>query len=124
MKKSIDSAFHFSDWHFLYVTYPVEAELQFGLTGWLWPTLTPGCINQTAEEKKIIMQHHWIVFYGLVDTNEMQNDQMMRVTGEQCIQLPLTSLSRPAATVTMSPVSLLMVNMLGMGVLGVCERMR
>lgn len=36
----------------------------------------------------------------------------------------LTSRSRPAATVTMSPVSLLMVNMFWEGLCGLCVRMR
>lgn len=58
--------------------------------------------------------------YGWVVTHE----QKPKVAGTHCTPLTLTSLSRPAATVTMSPVSLLMVNMLGMGLWGVCERIR
>lgn len=62
-----------------------------------------------------------VLSYSWVNTNRLQSDKMMR---KQNKQWSLTSLSRPAATVTISPVSLLMVNMLGMGLWGVCERMR
>lgn len=46
--------------------------------------------------------------------------QLMNASGER----RPTSRSRPGATVTMSPVSLLMVNMLGIGLCGVWDRIR